>query len=185
VYTVGVKPALYASIALGFALCMSTVSAKEKQHLPLPATVLAAKTVFIDNQTGMAKLGDRAYEELKKWGRFQIVADRKQADLIFLLTAQEHDGGYVTTGGGQTGTVDSSGNINTSSNPTYTTHVTVGYTYLTVFDSKSGDNLWSDSKRWGNLYIGFHSATKGLVNELRRRIDDQSKQQPSEEKKKP
>jgi hypothetical protein len=123
------KSTLYASFVLGFALCTFTLSAKEKQHLPLPATVLAAKTVFIDNQTGIAKLGDRAYEELKKWGRFQIVADRKQADLIFLLTAQEHDGGYVTTGGGQTGTVDSNGNINANSNPTYTTHVTVGYPY--------------------------------------------------------
>ena len=179
------KPALYASIALGFVLCTSISSAKEKQHLPLPATVLAAKTVFIDNQTGMAKLGDRAYEELKKWGRFQIVADRKQADQILLLTAQEHDGGYVTTGGGQTGTVDSSGNIRTNSDPTYTTHVTVGYTYLTVFDAKSGGNLWSDSKRWGNLYTGFHSATKGLINELKKRMDEQVKQQAASEPKKP
>jgi len=156
-----------------------------KQRLPLPATVLTAKSVFIDNQTGMAKLGDRAYEELKKWGRFQIVADRKQADLIFLLTAQERDGGYVTSGGGQTGTVDSSGNINTSRNPTYTTHVTVGYTYLTVFDAKSGDNLWSESKRWGNLYTGFRSATKGLVDELKKRMDEQAKQQAASEPKKP
>jgi hypothetical protein len=184
-YTVTMKPALYASIVLGFALCALTSSAKEKQHLPLPATVLAAKTVFIDNQTGMAKLGDRAYEELKKWGRFQIVADRKQADLIFLLSAQERDGGYVTSGGGQTGTVDSSGNIRTSSDPTYTTHVTVGYTYLTVFDAKSGDNLWSDSKRWGNLYTGFHSATKSLINALKKRMDEQSKQQAASEPKKP
>ncbi len=86
-YTVTMKSKLYASVVLCFALCTFALSAKEKQHLPLPATVLAAKTVFIDNQTGMAKLGDRAYEELKKWGRFQIVSDRKQADLIFLLTA--------------------------------------------------------------------------------------------------
>ena len=179
------KSTLYASLVLGFALSTLTLSAKEKQHLSLPATVLAAKTVFIDNQTGMAKLGDRAYEELKKWGRFQIVADRKQADLIFLLTAQEHDGGYVTTGGGQTGTVDSSGNIRTNSDPTYTTHVTVGYTYLTVFDAKSGDNLWSDSKRWGNLYTGFHSATKGLINELKKRMDEQVRQQAANEPKKP
>jgi hypothetical protein len=184
-YTVTMKPAIYAFFALGFALGTFPLRAKEKQHLPLPATVLTAKTVFIDNQTGMAKLGDRAYEELTKWGRFQIVADRKQADLIFLLTAQEHDGGYVTSGGGQTGTVDSSGNIRTNSDPTYTTHVTVGYTYLTVFDSKSGHNLWSDSKRWGNLYTGFHSATKGLIGELKKRIDAQSKQQPPDEKKKP
>jgi hypothetical protein len=184
-YTVTMKPAMYAFVVLGFTLSTFTLSAKEKQHLPLPATVLSAKTVFIDNQTGMAKLGDRAYEELTKWGRFQIVADRKQADLIFLLTAQERDGGYVTSGGGQTGTVDSSGNIRTSSDPTYTSHVTVGYTYLTVYDAKSGDNLWSESKRWGNLYTGFHSATKGLIGELKKRIDAQSKQQPPDEKKKP
>jgi hypothetical protein len=178
------KPA-NAFLLLAFALAAFSSSAKEKQHLPLPATVLAAKKVFIDNQTGMAKLGDRAYEELTKWGRFQIVVDRKDADLIFLLTAQEHDGGYITTGGGQTGTVDSSGNINTTSSPTYTTHVTVGYTYLTVFDGKSGDNLWSDSKKWGNLYTGFHSATKGLIEELRKRMDEQSKQQADKETKKP
>jgi hypothetical protein len=184
-YTVTMKPALCAFIVIGFTLCTSTSSAKEKQHLPLPATVLAAKAVFIDNQTGMAKLGDRAYEGLMKWGRFQIVADRKQADLIFLLTAQERDGGYVTSGGGQTGTVDSDGNINTRSHPTYTTHVTVAYTYLTVFDAKSGDNLWSESKRWGNLYTGFRSATKGLIDELKKRIDEQIKQQTADESKKP
>jgi len=82
-----------------------------------------------------------------------------------LLTAQERDGGYVTSGGGQTGTVDSSGNINTSSNQPTQRMSTVGYTYLTVFDAKSGDNLWSESKRWGNLYTGFRSATKGLIDE--------------------
>src|ERR1700675_3030204 len=114
-----------------------------------------------------------------------MVLDRKEADLIFLLTAQERDGGYFTSGGGQTGTVDSSGNINTSSSPTYTTHVTVGYTYLTVFNAKSGDSLWSESKKWGNLCTGFHSATKGLIEELKKRIDEQIKQQAVSEPKKP
>ena len=61
----------------------------------------------------------------------------------------------------------------------------MGYTYLTVFDAKSGDNLWSDSKRWGNLYTGFHSATKGLINELKKRIDEQIRQQAASEPKKP
>ena len=114
-------------------------AAKDK-HLPLPVAVFSAKTVFIDNQSGMAKIGDRAYEELRKWGRFQIVSDRKDADLIFLLSAEEHTTGYVTSGGGQTGTVNESGNINTTSKPTYTTPQTVGHTFLTVFDAKSGTN---------------------------------------------
>jgi hypothetical protein len=151
-----------------------TASPKEKNHLPLPPQVMTAKTVYIENQSGEAKIGDRAYDEIKKWGRFQLVTDRKQADLIFLLTAREHTGGYVTTGGNQTGTVDSSGNINTTSSPTYTTPVTVGYTYLTVIDPKTGDNLWSESKRWGNLYTGFHSATRKLIDELKKRIAEQS-----------
>jgi len=159
-------------------------AAKEKHHLPLPPVVFTAKTVFIDNQTGMAKLGDRAYEELQKWGRFQIVSDPKQADLIFLLTAQEHNAGYVTNGGGQTGTVDSSGNIDTNGKSTYTTPVTVGYTYLTVFDAKNGNNHWGDSKKWGNLYTGFHSATKGLIQELRKRMEEQASEQTAKEAKK-
>ncbi len=160
--------------------CSIPISAKEKQHLPLPPQVMSAKTVYIDNQSGQAKIGDRAYEEIKKWGRFQVVQDRKQADLILLLTAREHNGGYVTTGGGQTGRVDDYGNVNTASNPTYTAPVTVGYTYLTVVDPKTGDSLWSESKRWGNLYTGFHSATKGLIGELKKRIEEQSAQMASE-----
>jgi hypothetical protein len=63
--------------------------------------------------------------------------------------------------------------------------ITKYVTTVTVFDAKSGDNLWSDSKRWGNLYIGFHSATKGLINELKKRMDEQSKQQAASEPKRP
>ncbi|MGB8768500.1 MAG: hypothetical protein WCC92_02725 [Candidatus Korobacteraceae bacterium] len=156
-------------------------SAAKSKHLPLPPQITAAKTVYIDNQSGMAKLGDRAYEQLQKWGRFQVVQDRKQADLILLLSAREYNGGYITSGGDTAGRVDESGNINTSSSPTYTTPVTVGYTYLTVIDPKTGENLWSDSKKWGNLYTGFHSATKGLIDELEKRINEE---QPSGQTKK-
>lgn len=157
---------------------LSTAAAKGKKHLPLPAQIMTAKTVYIDNQSGIAKLGDRAYEQLSKWGRFQIVSERKQADLILLLSAHAYDGGYITTGGGQSGSIDQNGNINTTNQPTYTTHVTVAYTYLTVIDPKSGENLWSDSKRWGNLYTGFHSATKGLIDELQKRMKEQSDVSP-------
>jgi hypothetical protein len=165
-------------------------SAAKDKHLPLPPQVVTAKTVYIDNQSGVAKLGDRCYTEIQKWGRFQVVQDRKQADLIFLLSAREYNGGYVTTGGQTTstfnssgdinatsignqttGTINSSGTINSMTSPTYTRPVTIGYTFLTVIDPKTGDNLWSDSKRWGNLYTGYHSATKGLVDELVKRIE--------------
>jgi hypothetical protein len=161
-----------------FVLCLCiaitpTCLAKDKNHLPLPPQVIAAKTIYIDNQSGIAKLGDRAYEQLNKWGRFQVVEDRRQADLILLLSARQYSGGYVTTGGGTTGTVDENGNINTTNNPSYTTPVTVNYTYVNLIDPKNGDSLWSDSKRWGNLYTAFHSATKGLIDELMKRVNEQ------------
>lgn len=161
-------------LAASLLLFNTTSFAKDKKHLPLPAQVIDAKTVYIDNQSGVAALGDRAYQELQKWGRFQIVQDRQHADLILLLSAREYNRGYVTTGGGQTGTVDQNGNINTTNNPTYTNAVTVGYTFLTAIDPKTGDGLWSDSKKWGTLFTGYHSATKGLIDELRKRMEEQT-----------
>lgn len=162
-----------------FMLAPVLVRAKGKQHLPLPPQITTAKTVYIDNESGMATLGDRAYQEITKWGRFQVVQSRKQADLIFLLSAHSYNGGYITSGGGQTGTIDENGHISTSGNNTYTTPITVGYTYLTVIDPKTGDGLWSDSKRWGNLYTGFRSATKGLIDQLKKRMDEQARESGS------
>lgn len=147
--------------------------AKEKGHLPLPPEILSAKTIYIDNQSGIAKLGDRTYQQVTKWGRWQVVTDRRKADLILLLSAHEYNGGYVTTGGETTGRVDDNGNINMTTQPTYSRPMDVGYTYITVVDPKTGDSLWSDSKRWGNLYNGFHSASKGLIDELMKRIKEE------------
>ncbi|HYW37891.1 MAG TPA: hypothetical protein VE957_07245 [Terriglobales bacterium] len=162
-------------LLLFFAVVVFTTEGVTKdKHLPLPPQISAAKTVYIDNQSGVAKVGDRCYEQIKQWGRFQVVQDRNQADLILLLSVREYSGGYVTTGGGTTGTIDSSGNINTTNNPTYTRPVSVDYVYLTVIDPKTGDSLWSDLKRRGNLYTGFHSATKGLIDELMKRINEDS-----------
>lgn len=177
-------------------IAVSAIAAHAKdKHLPLPPQISTAKTVYIDNQSGVAKLGDRCYTQVEKWGRFKVVSDPKDADLVFLLSANEYTRGYVTSGGGSTSTVNTSGNVEattignqtagtvntsgtvtTTTQPTYSQPVTVGYTYLTVIDPKTGNSLWSDSKRWGNLYTGFHSATKGLVDDLMKRINEDSKQ---------
>ncbi len=151
----------------------ATSFAKPQKHLPLPPAILSAKTVYIDNQSGIAKIGDRAYEQITKWGRWQVVSDRHKADLILLLSAREYNGGYVTSGGQTSGTIDDNGNINATTQPTYTRRVSVNYTYVTVIDPNTGDSLWSDTKRWGNLYNGFHSASKGLVDELMKRIKEE------------
>ena len=51
-----------------FAVCVviGTSGVAKDKHLPLPPQVIRAKTVYIDNQSGVAKLGDRCYTELAK-----------------------------------------------------------------------------------------------------------------------
>jgi hypothetical protein len=55
--------------------------------------------------------------------------------------------------------------------PDYNRQSPTRYAYLTVIDSKTGDNLWSDKHRWGGLLTGFNSVGKRLVKEL----EDQTK----------
>jgi hypothetical protein len=55
------------TVALALILFVSPIYAKDK-HAPLTASVIAAKTVYIDNQTGHSQITDRAYEALDKWG---------------------------------------------------------------------------------------------------------------------
>src|SRR5215471_9479739 len=75
--------------------CSLSISAKDKR-LPLAPQLISAKTVYIDNRSEYAAIGDRAYQEITSWGRFQVVQDRSQADLIFLLTARAETRGYIT-----------------------------------------------------------------------------------------
>lgn len=166
-------------IALVTALSLSlSAFARGHKHAPLPAKVLAAKTVYLDNRTGYEKFADRAYDELQKWGRFRVVDSVRDADLVLLLSASVYHGGYVTSGTSQQhGTVDDYGNVDLSGTSESTSvPVRVGYTHLYVIDPKTAESLWSDTRRWGNLLTGFRSATRGLVKELRDRIEESEAQ---------
>lgn len=158
---------------VGFIVCSSVLGSTK--HAPLPEEVLRAKTVYIDNQSGVASLGDRAYDELSKWGRFKIVSSAKDADLVLLISAHAYVSGYNTNTTGTTqGTVDANGNVQLSSNSQSRTDAEVTrVTYMTAIDPKTGSALWSDQKLWGNLYTGFRSATRSLVKELRKRVEEQ------------
>src|ERR1700730_13244984 len=74
------------TVVLALVLVVSPIHAKD-QHAPLPASVIAAKTVYIDNQTGHAEITDRAYDALSKWGRFKILTNAKDDDLVLRFTA--------------------------------------------------------------------------------------------------
>jgi hypothetical protein len=154
----------------------------KSKHAPLPDLVIQAKTVYIVNLAGNAAFRDKAYDEITKWGRFKVVSKREDADLIFVLSAREYTTAMVTNSN-TTGTVDESGNVN-QQGQSQTSTVVHGTTFLTVADPKSGDELWSDSKAWGSLLTGFHSATRGLIENLRKRIDEQEGQ-PNNNSKKP
>src|SRR4029077_11386493 len=99
---------------------------------------------------------------LKKWGRFQIVQDRKQADLTIVLSADPYKGGKIIVSGRQTGTINN-GNIHEDTVPNYNKQAPLRYVYLTVIDSKNGEKLWTDSHQWGGLLTGFNSAGERLV----------------------
>ena len=134
--------------------------AKDK-HLPLPPQLMAATTVYIDNRSGFSSMGDRAYQEITDWGRFHVVQDRSQADIILLLTYHSE-----THGSRQHGRVDENGNIQTTSTPNV-----YQYSGLNVLDAKTGDVLWTDSKAASLLQ---KSAIKRAIDELRKRMEEQA-----------
>jgi len=132
--------------------------------------ILSAKTVYFDDQTGVDAVGKAALGQLKKWGRFQIVQDKKQADLIFLLSADPYKGGYIILASGQTGTVGADGHIEEDRLPDYNRQGPVRDAYLSVIDPKTGQKLWSDSHVWGGLLTGANSAGERLVKKLEKQV---------------
>jgi hypothetical protein len=136
----------------------------QKQMAQSPR-ILSAKTACFDNQTGSDAVGKNALAQLRKWGKFQLVTDRKQADLIFLLSADPYKGGNVNFASGQTGSVED-GHVTEDAVPNYNKQSPTRYAYLTVIDPKTGDNLWSDKHLWGGLLTGFNSVGERLIKEL-------------------
>jgi len=132
--------------------------AKHKEHAPLPSQLFSAKTLFIENQAS-ANIADNAYNELKKWNRFEIVTDRTKADLILSLSTKlpEHTGGHVSVW--NTNGTYSSGTVSGGS---------PGYTYLTILDARAGETLYSDARRGV-----FGRVARNMIRDLRERIDSQ------------
>jgi TonB family protein len=137
-----------------------------QKEIASPQAVVSAKTVYFEDKSGVAAVGEKASAELNKWGRFQIVQDPKKADLIILLSTDPHQGGNLIVSGGQTATIDSQGHIQEDRVPTFNKVEPVRYAFLTVTDARTGVNLWSSSQRWGGLLTGFDSVGECLVKEF-------------------
>jgi hypothetical protein len=145
-------------------LLVVTLAIAQKQ-LAQSARILSAKSVYFNNQTGSDAVGKNALAQLKKWGRFQLVTDPTEADLIFLLSADPYKGGNIVFASGQTGSIDN-GHVTEDSIPDYNKLSPTRYAYLTVIDPKTGDNLWSHKHVWGGLLTGFNSVGERLIKEL-------------------
>ena len=61
-----------------------TTSAQEK-YAPLPAKLVAAKTAYLENDTGEHKFSDHVFGQLQQWGRWRIVTNRSEADVVVSL----------------------------------------------------------------------------------------------------
>jgi hypothetical protein len=145
-------------------LIVANPAVAQKQLAQSPR-ILSAKSVYFMNRTGSDAVGKSALTQLKKWGKFQLIADAKQADLIFLLSADPYKGGTILLASGQTGSIND-GHITEDPAPNYNKQSPTRYAYLTVIDPKTGDNLWSDKHVWGGLLTGFNSVGERLIKEL-------------------
>ncbi len=160
----------YLIAALIVAALVTPTASQDHKYSNLAPKLLTAKSVYFEDRTGAAHVGEKALAQLKKWGRFQIVTEQKQADLIILLSAQPYKGGQIAISGGQTGTIDPNGNIVMDPAPTFNKLAPVRYAFLTVIDPKTEENLWADSHQWGGLLTGFDSVGERLVKKLEKQM---------------
>jgi len=157
-------------VAFTLAILASTATAGNSKHVKLPPKILSAKSLCFEDRTGAARVANKALDQLKKWGRFQIVQDPKKADLVVMLSADPYRGGYILTAGGQTGTIDPGGGLDLDPVPNYDQAAPTRYAYLTVIDPATGENLWSDSHVWGGLLTGHNSVGARLVKKLEKQV---------------
>jgi len=150
-------------LAALFAISFASSAQRQLAHSP---RIQHAKTVIFLNQTGSDAVGSESLAQLKKWGKYKIVNDRSQADLIFLLSADPYHGGNIIFADGQTGSIDDNGRIAQDRVPSYSKASPTRYAYLSVIDAKTGDNLWTDKHAWGGLLTGFNSVGARLIHEL-------------------
>jgi hypothetical protein len=137
------------------------VPAKAQKRRTLPPRLLTAKLVYFENQTDFAAVGGDALRELERWGRFQLVGSRDQAELLFVLSSK----------------VESEALANPTEDRRFGPDLSFHFryrpanAYLTVDDAVTGERLWSGSHAWGGLLTGFNSAGRRLVHRLRRQVE--------------
>lgn len=133
----------------------SQASFAKKQPPPLSPKILKAQTVYLDCdcRREMKASVPNALPEFFEWGRYQLAPDRDHADLIFLFSMNPYLGDYFTRDG-------------PDKRPAI-----VDFTILTVIDGRTGEALWSESKRWGYMLVS--KASRALMRDFRKSVEGQ------------
>jgi hypothetical protein len=140
------KPVFAAAIFL--VLSGSNATLANEKRPSLPSKILAAQTVFVDNQTTTAELQNTVYTELSKWGRLQIVDTPQKADIVLRLS----NGNAVKfVPGGENGQTAGKNSFVSADDA-----VPPGSTRVSVIDPKSGESVWSDIRKTNNPQIATH-----------------------------
>ena len=126
----------------------------------LSKTIMAAKSVYFDNETGDSAVGRDTLRELAEWGRFQVVGQTDAQLFIVLSTEEFTDDEFAPAAGG----LDAS-DLHLPRKPLNA--------FLTVIDKATGDRVWIDSRPWGGLLTGANSAGRRLIDRFRKRIEHQ------------
>jgi hypothetical protein len=116
--------------------------------------ILRANSVYVDCvcPRGLAVAQLAAVKDLQGWGRFQLADNYREADLIFLFSGNPYLGDYLTRDGPDK------------------RYVSIISTIMTVIDAKTGESLWTDSRRWGSWRV--RGATQDLIGELREQMQE-------------
>jgi hypothetical protein len=77
-----------ARIALVGTVSLFAPGLAAQDHAPLPERLIAARTIYLINDSGDLKAYDAFFRELTKWRRFKVVASRDTVDVVAVLTSK-------------------------------------------------------------------------------------------------
>lgn len=141
---------------------------------PLPAKVLAAKTIYLSVDTDWSQGHTKAaYGELKKWGRFEVVAEPEKADLIFSISNRDAGSANVSFGTGNASGVAVGNTVfATGSSTGVSVPIQLHTYYLRVVDREKGTVLFTASS---DERMAKSAEAKRLIHALQKRIEQQER----------
>jgi hypothetical protein len=153
---------------LGVAIVFLSVpiALANKKNTAVPAKVLSAKTIYVDNRTTDVRIQYIAEMDLAKWGRFQLVDSVEKAEIVLRLSGAN----TVNVVPSSERTASYYQSPEHRALPSGEESVPTGYTRITLLEPKTGAALWTDQTKTKTV-----KSTGRLVNSLRDAIDQQEK----------